>query len=361
MKGLYKEPARVSSKGKPARLWVFNVNERSKLDDRQTSRKSAQLWLLRLILPGRWGRWFTAGMIFGSLFGTFIALQGLQASIGPALFFSIVLAYIIPIFHYITARSRAALIALSADFMVDPATSEYWLRRIDHKPRRWVAIILGISISLGIAHNWLLWEEAATITAVIQSPIAVLFILSTFAVWVVMTFVLSALVDNAMLFNRCSKYTKIDLLSTHQLTPYAAVSVSSTLAIIGAQAAFPALMFGGGANVLAMIPGLIATTGGMVLLFILPIWPVHQLLKDTKRQELERLNVRIQQLAPTSENDSPDLQALNPLLIYRREISAVSEWPFDVSVVARLGLYMIIPPLTWVGAALIENLVDAVL
>jgi hypothetical protein len=29
--------------------------------------------------------------------------------------------------------------------------------------------------------------------------------------------------------------------------------------------------------------------------------------------------------------------------------------------VARLGFYLIIPPLTWVGAALIENVVEAFL
>jgi hypothetical protein len=39
----------------------------------------------------------------------------------------------------------------------------------------------------------------------------------------------------------------------------------------------------------------------------------------------------------------------------------VPEWPFDIGLLARLLLYLILPPLTWVGAALIENLVDSVL
>ena len=49
---------------------------------------------------------------------------------------------------------------------------------------------------------------------------------------------------------------------------------------------------------------------------------------------------------------------LAPLLLYRREITAAPEWPFDTSVMGRLALYLVIPPLTWVGAALIEMLVD---
>jgi hypothetical protein len=53
-----------------------------------------------------------------------------------------------------------------------------------------------------------------------------------------------------------------------------------------------------------------------------------------------------------------DYATIAPLLIYRREIGRISDWPMDINVVTRLGLYLIIVPLTWVGAALIENAVD---
>jgi hypothetical protein len=55
------------------------------------------------------------------------------------------------------------------------------------------------------------------------------------------------------------------------------------------------------------------------------------------------------------------LGELNAQLSLRREIREVSEWPFDFSVLTRLLLYLIIPPLTWIGAALIEVLIDAAL
>jgi hypothetical protein len=38
-----------------------------------------------------------------------------------------------------------------------------------------------------------------------------------------------------------------------------------------------------------------------------------------------------------------------------------SKWPFDMPTLTRLGLYLILPPLTWVAAALIENLVEKLL
>ena len=49
------------------------------------------------------------------------------------------------------------------------------------------------------------------------------------------------------------------------------------------------------------------------------------------------------------------------MLTYRHEVESTSEWPFDTSVMGRLGIYLVIPPLTWVGAALIEMLLDTVL
>jgi hypothetical protein len=60
-------------------------------------------------------------------------------------------------------------------------------------------------------------------------------------------------------------------------------------------------------------------------------------------------------------NDAGELDAVNRLLLYRREVQQVSEWPFDMLALTRLGLYLILPPLTWVAAALIENMVDKLL
>jgi hypothetical protein len=79
---------------------------------------------------------------------------------------------------------------------------------------------------------------------------------------------------------------------------------------------------------------------------------------------LDNINDRIEACPDTmvgSDSDVRVLEKLTPLLTYRREIAQISTWPFDVGNVARLTLYMVIPPLTWVAAALIENLIDSIL
>jgi hypothetical protein len=42
----------------------------------------------------------------------------------------------------------------------------------------------------------------------------------------------------------------------------------------------------------------------------------------------------------------------------RREVQLVSTWPFDGTNLLRIAFYLLLIPLTWVGAALVENLVE---
>jgi len=42
-------------------------------------------------------------------------------------------------------------------------------------------------------------------------------------------------------------------------------------------------------------------------------------------------------------------------------VPPVREWPFDVSVAARLAVYLVIPLVSWAGAALVERAVNAFL
>ena len=190
-----------------------------------------------------------------------------------------------------------------------------------------------------------------------MGPVAAASFLTTMTVWLVMTVVLAGLMDNAIVFARIARQSVVDLLNTAALTPFARVAVSSTLAVIGAQASFPLMLISGSASPSTYIPGLIATCGPMFVLFLLPVWPIHRAIAVAKRERLRELNHAISQ-APVPDLAKPKtLKRLSPLLALRREIQQVSEWPFDTSVVSRLGLYLIIPPLTWVGAALIENLV----
>jgi hypothetical protein len=170
-----------------------------------------------------------------------------------------------------------------------------------------------------------------------------------------MTTAIGNLVFNARAFRRLTPVIDVDVLNTGILTPVGRMAVSSTLMVIGAQASLSIMWLGGTTNPWTTIPGLLTTSTALVYLFIAPVWPLHKAIKHAKAKEIEHVqnSINAYKLSPAQ-----DYAAIAPLLIYRREISKISDWPTDINVITRLGLYLIIVPLTWVGAALIENAVD---
>jgi len=107
----------------------------------------------------------------------------------------------------------------------------------------------------------------------------------------------------------------------------------------------------------AVISTLLITTALAALL--LPARGAHTRMAATRDEELARVRERIR-----AERDSnlagagaPDARLAN-LLAYEQRIAHASTWPFDLSTYLRFGLYVSIGLGSWLGAALVERVVD---
>lgn len=331
---------------------------------------------LRLIFPIRTpalpaGRWLLGLGIFAVL-GSAFWLSGVfseearvaspRSSYGAALFFSAIIGYIVPMFGFISERTMAAIDLLAAELSTEPGQVQRWREGVYRKPLAWLGSVLVIGLASGTAHNLLLHGSAGALLADgLNTPPEVATTLGTWLTWLVMTTVIAALLDNALMLRRAARVCRVNLLHTRRLRPFATVAVISTLAIIGAQAAFPLMAIENDLEAAAYVPGLLATGIPMLILAALPIWPIHRRMARARDLAIADVDRHIAAL-PAPDLQRPDtIAALNPLLTYRRELREVSVWPFDAGVLTRLALYLIIPPLTWVGAALIENVVNAFL
>jgi hypothetical protein len=324
--------------------------------------RAYRLWLLRLVPERRFGRLLTAVVILIVLLGWFwtagIFLGPTQGTSGAAAFFAVILAYIVPVFHYITERTRRAFDDLTPHLDADVGQIASWRNSIDHKRPRWIVANLAIGILAWTLHTILLRSEPAA--APLHGVAWFAIITGPGFVWIVMTCTVHALIDNARLFKRLARHVRIDLVNPAPLTAFARVAVISTLAIVGAQAAFPIMLIDPAGTAAASIPGLIVTSGAMAMLFVLPIWPIHREIVAAKKAELHRINTLLAAAGSTNgpEEARERIAHLNLYLVYRREISAVHEWPFDTGIATRLAFYLIIPPLTWIGAAFIDVAVE---
>jgi len=65
-----------------------------------------------------------------------------------------------------------------------------------------------------------------------------------------------------------------------------------------------------------------------------------------------------QAIAAADRDLGPDpLRYLGDLLRRRDTIENAREWPLDTTALSRIAIYFIIPPIAWVGAAFVEQLV----
>ncbi len=321
-------------------------------------------WLLYLVLPLPWGRPLTALLLAALLLPVFYlgTTQDAQEST-PALFFSLVIAYSIPMISYITHRARQAMAELQPLLDISEAERQEYRDRLERLSLFALLVQLVGGALAGLAHISVLsgsWQIA--LQDALQYRSAMISTAGTMLVWMVMTGMIWLLIQQAFVFARVGKQVRISLLNTRPLLPFARFAVTSSLAIIGALALYPLMGVDSQIDTGRVLPGAIATVGPLIIMFIIPVWPVHKRLLALKTAELDRLDDEIDKRGEhLPAPGSGELEPLLTLLAARREISHVGTWPFDGGAVTRLSLYLVIVPLTWAGAALIENLVDAVL
>ena len=325
-----------------------------------------KLWLLKLVPDFPYARLVTGLVLFSIFLPVFyLGHNEIPEHSTPALFFSLVLAYIIPVFSHITGRAQTALIELHPRLDLSEeefAEAQTWLQS---SPLWAVLLQLGLGALAGFAHMSYVRDSIdVAVAELVGTVTGAMSMVGAMLVWMIMVTVISMLMQQAFVFARLgARNVRIALLNTTALAPFARVSISSSLAIIGALALFPLISFESGLNLREILPGAIATLGPLIGLFFIPIWPVHRRLAAAKQAELEQVNgqleSRLEALGPQIGFEQAN--ELAPLINYRREVNEAPTWPFEGGNMGRILLYMVIPPLTWIAAALMENLVDSML
>jgi hypothetical protein len=322
-------------------------------------------YLLRLIPSFPYGRWVCAALLFSGLF-LFFKLTSSAAITPVELFSALIISYIIPIFSFITEKSVQALDDLKDELGLTNEAFSQLKMSITHTTLAGNLIPPAVGLTLAFLHQWLIFGVTLNLSLG-NSDSAEHFasLIGTILIWVTMTSVINALTSNARIFSRLARnHVKIDLLQTSNLLPFARVAIRSTLALIGALTLFPILFFDTGTPLAGSLPGFLATGVPILIMLAIPIWPIHRRLQLAKEEALNEVRLLIHDVTQKCSKQPFNKQTINdlaPLLTYQRHLSQLSTWPFDLNAVTRLLLYLIIPPLTWIGAALIEKGLDSVL
>ena len=161
------------------------------------------------------------------------------------------------------------------------------------------------------------------------------------------------------------RITAIDLLDLRTLLPFTRLGLSNALRVVGIAAIFSLLLIEVTrywAMVLLMA-GLTVASATTALL--LPVRGVHLRIRAAKLGELDRVNRAIrgdaEALRESALAEREATPSLADLVAYRNLVESARDWPFDASTFRRFGLYLMIPLGSWMGGALVERLMDAVL
>jgi hypothetical protein len=157
---------------------------------------------------------------------------------------------------------------------------------------------------------------------------------------------------------------RIDLFDLSGLAPFARqglllallwLLVSSIFAINAVDRDFAASV-----SVLTAVCVVVGTTA-----LVLPVLGVQRRVQRAKRAEIGRVEAAMRgdagALAASAIAGRASAPSLADLIAYRGWVESRPEWPFDTGMRLRFALYLAIPLGSWLGGALVERLLTAVL
>lgn len=168
------------------------------------------------------------------------------------------------------------------------------------------------------------------------------------------------LVWMALAISRTAKQIRsIDLFDTIAVKPYARQGVRSSLLAVISLSISANLWLDPNSPVVGTVTTLAFLVGTAVLALLLPTWGIHVRLKASKHAELSQLRKSIASRRDPETRSVSDAQQLRADLALERRLMEISEWPFDAGSYGRVALYIMLGLGSWVGAALVERLLES--
>ena len=188
-------------------------------------------------------------------------------------------------------------------------------------------------------------------------------ILTPFMSIFVFIFLLAIIVESKHLSELSSKLGDLDVVDLEFTRIFGQNALKNSLLILGWLAIISLFLMEEGFGSIILI-GWVTIVVIVVAAFLGPVLGIREQIVMARKQELDWCDANIKssrdQFKQHEIADS-DGQPLGELIVYRQYVADLSEWPFDVSTVLRLLLYLLIPLVSWFGGALVERSVDTLL
>jgi len=270
--------------------------------------------------------------------------------IGLFLMFSVMPAYLSMCFIATTRAGKEIILSLQK---LDPTQRNTLINRYEHGHYWGVAVLIGMFYALGFNVGW------GSLSFNTNNPLfatSVALGVGQNFMWIVIAIVLYFTITDSLFLRKLGGSVNIDLYQLDQLNGFGRAGLNGLLMVAGAltltilQSLDFRLRWDNYFN------GLIVGVPAALLIFLAPTWRIHRRIKQARAVEVQKINARIE--STSRELDEKSLSELNALLQRRDMVSSLRTWPLDLSLAFRFIFYVLIPPIAWTGAALVEMVVD---
>jgi hypothetical protein len=286
-----------------------------------------------------------------------------SAYLGAPLVTAVMAAYLLAIANYLVRKQEQELMALREVLACSDTVFQTGLESLRMHPR----IALTLCWLAGTLAMFVINFNASSMVAVRQGvwptpPVLWSWFIALFF-WVGFAQLLVITVSNSRTFDRMGRqFATIDLLDTGGLVPFARVGIRNILIFVGGYALVPIIYFEEQDFTLEVLISLAIFVPISIALLIMPMNSIRDRISKEKHVELARIQSAMHgdrsALAESPISRDASYVGFTGLVLYRQMINEINEWPIDYPVFLRLGLYIVIPLLTWFGAAIVERLVQ---
>ncbi len=184
--------------------------------------------------------------------------------------------------------------------------------------------------------------------------------------WWVVALLLMDRARSARAFRDLGRVIRFDLFRLDTIRPLARAGIIDVVIVAGALLLSPLQSLDAEFRPENYRFALVVATPAMLFFVIWPLRPIHQRIQAERASRLAAIEEQLARLGETRPDASAGSVGANTtdlelLLAHRDRLVNARTWPLDLRLLSRIVIYLIIPPLAWAGAALVERLIDAAL
>lgn len=233
--------------------------------------------------------------------------------------------------------------------MADPGSSARLLEKVSTLPLS-AFVVIFLAVVWGVLQNRevFLYIVGGNEFGVLDISV----LLGNAMIWLCVGFLIAWRIPVSLALRRYSRSLQIDLYATDKVLPVTYLAAKDVLIIAGAMSFMAFQSLDAEFRWVNYEAGFIVGIPAAIILLMTPLSGIRANLIARKRARLQEISDRIGATTRT------DMVTIELLEAHADRIQRISNWSIDLRVAARILGYGVIAPIAWVGAALVENLVD---